>query len=76
MRLSDHGRIAWPITHEGGFWYDTCPDKSVLHTTRIPLAAFEAANPALDLDRLNGVGIRADITASGHLFLDDVEFTQ
>lgn len=76
VRLSDHGRIAWPITHEGGFWYDTFPDKTVLHTTRIPLAAFAAANPALDLDRLNGVGIRADITASGHLFLDDVEFTQ
>jgi acetyl esterase/lipase len=75
VRLSDYGRIDYPVTHEGG-WYETFPEKTVLHTTRIPLSAFEAANPAIDLDHLTGVGFRADLSPSGRLFVDDVEFTQ
>ncbi|MFT5457896.1 MAG: hypothetical protein ACI9K2_004399 [Myxococcota bacterium] len=74
VRLSDHGRIAYPVTHPS-FW-GTFPEKTVLHTTRIPLEAFTDANPAFDPAHILGVGIRGDISPSGHLFVDDVEFTQ
>jgi hypothetical protein len=48
----------------------------VLHTTRIPLSAFQQANPDLDVNHLNGIAVLANVTSSGHLFIDDVEFTQ
>lgn len=77
VQLSDHGRVPYPATHPGGgIFGPTFPQKSVLRTTRIPLSAFESANPAINLSNLNFVGWTPDQTASGELAFDDVEFTQ
>jgi hypothetical protein len=74
LLLSDYGRIPYPITHTGGF-FQNFPKKTVLRTTRIPLADFVATNPAVDLDRLTTMGW-ATATAKGELQFDDLEFTK
>ncbi len=70
LRLSDYGTIPWPITHSGNF-----PKKSVLRTTRIPLADFLAKNPALDLTNLRFVALVLDQTPSSELRIDDLQFS-
>jgi dienelactone hydrolase len=69
--LSDHGSIPWPMVH-AGFQF---PSKSVLSTTRIPLSAFQEANPELDLRDLAFVALVFDQRPSGDLRVDDIEFT-
>jgi len=71
VTLSAWGTIPWPIVHGGPFF----PKKSVLRTTRVPLRAFAAANPALDLSDVVLVGLVFDQTQSGDLRLDDLAFT-
>ncbi|QDU67642.1 hypothetical protein [Engelhardtia mirabilis] len=73
--LSAYGDIPYPPSHQGSF-FQTFPKKSVLRTTRLPLAAFVEANPRLDLDRLKFAGWIADRTASGEVAFDRVEFTR
>jgi fermentation-respiration switch protein FrsA (DUF1100 family) len=72
--LSAHGRIIKPITHTGGL-FQNFPKKTVLRTTRIPLTAFTAAEPLLDLDRLTHIGWQS-VNATGEIEFDDLEFTR
>lgn len=72
VRLSDYGTIPWPETHSGSRF----PKKTVLRTTRIPLAEFVAANPALDLTRIQYAGWGPGLTDSGQVEFDDLEFTR
>jgi dienelactone hydrolase len=74
LPLSNYGRIPFPITHNGSL-FQNFPKKSVLRTTRLPLADFVANNPALDLDRLAYVAWTS-ATAKGELEFDDLEFSK
>ena len=75
--LSNFGNIPYPITHPGaGPFGPNFPTKSVLRTTRVPLSAFAAANPALDLDSLLAAGWISNQTFQGEAMFDDLEFTQ
>lgn len=69
-RLSHYGEIPWPATHGGAF-----PKKSVLRTTRVPLADFVAANPSLDLTNLRFVALVFDLTPASELRVDRIAFT-
>ena len=71
VALSDHGTIPWPLVHSGAFF----PNKSVMRTNRIPLDAFVAENPDLDLTDLAYVALVFDKTTSSELRIDDIEFT-
>jgi hypothetical protein len=75
VKLSDWGSIPYPKTHSSTFTQNF-PKKTVLATTRVPLAAFSAANPALDLSHLLLAGWITDQTAQGEIAFDDLEFTQ
>ncbi len=70
--LSDYGTIPWPVTHPGAAF----PDKSVLRTTRVPLTAFTAVNPALDLDQLSLFAWVADRTPQGEVEFDAFELSR
>jgi dienelactone hydrolase len=70
-KLGQYGTIPWPMTHTGSSF----PKKSVLRTTRIPLAHFLLSNPALDLTGIRYVGLVFDQTPSAELRIDDLEFT-
>jgi dienelactone hydrolase len=48
--------------------------EQVLQTVEIPLAAFEAANPAFDADTIDVVRLRFDRAPAGEILLDDVGF--
>lgn len=74
LLLSDYGRIPWPVTHNGT-WIQNFPKKTVLRTTRLPLADFVTANPALDLTRLAGLAWTS-VKSSGEIEFDDVEFSK
>ncbi len=77
VRLSDFGEIPFPVTHPGGGPFGpTFPIKTVLRTTRVPLSAFETANPSLNLNNLSFFGWRADFSGTGELEFDAVEFTR
>lgn len=71
LPLSAFGAIPWPIAHGGASF----PTKSVLRTTRIPLTAFLAVTPDLDLADLAQVALVFDQTPSGELRLDDLSFS-
>jgi len=74
--LSSFGTIPWPPNHPGsGPFGASFPIKTVLRTTRVPLAAFGAANPHLDLDRILYAGWLSGATVQGEVQCDDVEFT-
>jgi dienelactone hydrolase len=75
VRLSDYGDIPVPKVHTSSLGQNF-PEKSVLRTTRVPLAAFAAANPALDLSRVLYTGWLADQSINGELLFDDLEFSQ
>ncbi len=49
--------------------------KSILETYRFPLAQFVSQNPDLDITRLTSIAFVCDVTATGRLFLDDLEFS-
>ena len=72
--LSSFGTIPWPIKHSGTFT-QVFPPKSVLRTTRVPLSAFVAANPSLDLDRILYAGWLSGVTQQGEVQFDDIEFS-
>jgi dienelactone hydrolase len=69
--LSLYGTIPWPKTHSNAIF----PKKSVLRTTRLPLADFQAVNPDIDLTDLRFLGLVFDRDESGDLRIDDLEFT-
>lgn len=73
--LSDYGDIPPPPNHPGGLFL-VFPKKSVLRTTRVPIAAFEAANPDFDPAAVAFIGWRADRTPAGELAFDRLELTQ
>jgi len=75
VRLSDYGDIPVPQVHTSMLGQNF-PEKTVLRTTRVPLAAFAAANPALDLSRVLYAGWLADLALSGELLFDDLEFSE
>jgi dienelactone hydrolase len=74
LALSSFGRIPWPVTHSGGI-FQNFPKKTVLRTTRFPLAEFTADNPLLDLDRLAAAAWSA-VNSEGELEFDDLEFSK
>lgn len=75
VRLSEYGDIPVPQVHVS-LLGQVFPEKTVLRTTRVPLSAFTAANPALDLSRVLYTGWLADLSLSGELLFDDLEFSR
>ncbi len=80
VSLSAYGTIPWPASHPGTFPFPPFPPKfptkTVLRTTRVPLTAFVAANPALDLDRLLFAGFLTDVGVQGEVEVDELEFVK
>ena len=54
-------------------WLDRTVPKSVFESRRLPLHAFVAEEPWLDLSRLIEVSLHFDRSASGRIVLDDLE---
>lgn len=48
---------------------------SMMRTVRLPLDAFKAANPALDLGAIRSVALRFTARPTGHILGDDFEFS-
>ena len=48
----------------------------MMRTVRLPLDAFQAVNPALNLGDIRSVTLRFMARPSGHLLVDDFEFSQ
>lgn len=71
--------LALSDTPQGPLRYPASPApgpgwKSVFETYRLPLAAFRDLNPELDLSRLKSIDFVLDITPTGRVFIDDIEF--
>jgi hypothetical protein len=64
VRLGAVGSVPFPARH-------ICP----MRTVRLPLDAFTAVEPVLDLNRLESITFRLTARATGDVFIDDIEFT-
>jgi hypothetical protein len=65
-----------PFPYERGF---TDMIKSALKTVRVPLASFAIANLGaqdVDLTNINSVSFEFDANPTGHIEIDDIEFSQ
>jgi hypothetical protein len=70
VALSD--ALQGPLRYAAEPW--TVDWKSVFETYRLPLADFVQANPALNLRHLAAIEFVCDITDTGRLVIDDIEF--
>ncbi len=67
VRLGSVARIPYP---------DAAPRVlSMMRTVRLPLDAFLAANPALNLNAIRSVTLRFMARPTGHILVDDIEFS-
>lgn len=47
---------------------------AVFRTVRLPMDAFTAVNPSLDLNGIASVTLRLDLHPTGRVLIDDLEF--
>lgn len=64
------GPLRYPASPAPGIGW-----KSILETYRFPLAEFVYANPSLNTTRLRSIEFVCDLTPTGRLFIDDIEFS-
>ena len=72
LALSDalQGALRYPASPSSGIGW-----KSIFETYRLPLTRFVDHNPELDTTRLLHLDFVCDITPTGRLFIDDIEFS-
>jgi hypothetical protein len=78
VQISDGGQTA--LVRLGSIATVPYPDAvsttlSVLRTVRLPLSAFQAANPALNIANTQAVRLIMVGRATGHILADDLEFS-
>lgn len=66
-------KAAW-LYGMNGFPDDITPEEVVLQTYTLPLAAFQAANPAFQPDQLHAIRFLFDGREAGALYLDEIGF--
>lgn len=66
-----YGRLPHPYRRSGG-WCTACNDQALLNSVRIPLSAFLASNPQIDLTDIASVVVKTQ--DSGQVGIDDIEF--
>ncbi len=67
LRLGSVAQVPYPDTRR----FSLCP----MRTMRLPLDAFQTANPALRLNSIQSISIRLTGRATGNILIDDIEFS-
>jgi hypothetical protein len=72
LTLGDAGQgaLRYPVPPASGVGW-----KSVFETYRFTLAQFVSQNPNLDITRLENIWFVCNVTPTGRLFIDDIEFS-